>query len=138
MSGKGNNKQTIFLIEEDNETRPLLKENLQRRGYHVIIALDEEDAMERIRGGRIPADLILINLVGKSTEEAISLGRRLREHAKYDGHTPLVVMAEKYGDDLEGTDVNVSGNDWITYLEEHGQLENLLARLLLSPSQDMP
>jgi hypothetical protein len=39
-------------------------------------------------------------------------------------------MAEKYGADMEGTDVNVSDNDWITYLEDHDQLQNLLARLL--------
>lgn len=130
MSSSGDKTRTIFLIEEDDDTRPLLKENLQRHGYKVIIALDEEDAMERVMGGQIEADLILVNLVNKSTEEAVSLGRRVREHAKYDGHTPLVVMAEKYGNDLEGTDLHVGGNDWITYLEEHDQLENLLHRLL--------
>ena len=130
MSRKGNHQRTIFLIEEDNETRPLLKANLERDGYRVIVALGEEDALERVGGGQVPADLVLINLVGTSAEEALEAGRRVRKHAKYNGHTPLVVMAEKYGEDLEGTDVNVEGNDWITYLEDHGQLENLLARLL--------
>jgi hypothetical protein len=48
----------------------------------------------------------------------------------YNGVTPLVVMAETYGQDLEGTDVNVSGNDWITYLEDGEQLRRLLPRLL--------
>jgi hypothetical protein len=44
--------------------------------------------------------------------------------------TPLVVMAEKYGKDVEGTNVNVGGNDWIFYLGEHlDQLRNLLRRL---------
>ncbi|HEX5708706.1 MAG TPA: hypothetical protein VFX96_15505, partial [Pyrinomonadaceae bacterium] len=76
------------------------------------------------------ADLVLINLVGKSPEDTLQAGRRIREHSKHDGHTPLVVMAERYGPDLEGTDVNVSGNDWITYPEDAEQLENLLARLL--------
>jgi CheY-like chemotaxis protein len=121
---------TIFLIEEDDETRPLLKENLQRYGYRVIIALDEEDALERVCGGHAQADLVLVNLVGKSTEDALRAGRRIREDAKYDGRTPLVVMAEKYGKDLEGTDVNVGGNDWITYLEDAEQLQKLLARLI--------
>jgi DNA-binding response OmpR family regulator len=123
------NSRTIFLMEEDDETRPLLKEVLQREGYRVLVALDEEDARERVSGGGVHADLVLIDLVGKSTEEALNVGRRIRRHAKYDGHTPLVVMAEKYGKDVEGTDVNVEGNDWVTYLEEHDQLRNLLARL---------
>lgn len=130
MSTEQQNQATIFLVEEDDETRPLLKKNLLGCGYRVIIALDEEDAMERIGGGQVQADLILINLVGKLPEEALNVGRRIREHAKYDGHTPLVVMAEKYSADMEGKDNNVSGNDWITYLEDAEQLENLLARLL--------
>ncbi|HEY9403633.1 MAG TPA: hypothetical protein VIQ24_13295 [Pyrinomonadaceae bacterium] len=75
--------------------------------------------------------MILINLIGKPTDEVLRVGRRIREHAGCDGHTPLVVMAEKYGADVEGTDMKVGDNDWITYLEDHGQLKNLLARLTL-------
>src|SRR5687768_13489188 len=118
MNTEPGTRATIFLLEEDDDTRPVLKENLKRYGYRVIIALDEADALERVGGGAVQADLVLVNLVGKSPEEALQVGRRVREHAKYDGHTPLVVMAEKYGTDLEGTDVNVGGNDWITYLED--------------------
>jgi len=124
----------IFLVENDDDTRPVLRENLQTEGYRVLLALDEEDALERVNDGGARADLVLVNLVGKSPKDAVNVGRRIREHAKYDGHTPLVVMAEKYGEDLEGTDVNVSGNDWITYLEDHEQLKNLLARLLSKPT----
>ena len=48
---------TIFLVEEDDETRPFLKQNLQRDGYRIAIALDEEDALadgpNRARGQQI-------------------------------------------------------------------------------------
>ena len=120
-------KATIFLVEEDDETRPLLKSNLERDGYRVLLALDEEDAHDRVSGGRLTADLILVNLVGVEPDEGLQAGRRIRQDAELD--VPLVVMAEKYGPDVEGTDVNVSGKDWITYLEERDQLRNLLARL---------
>jgi hypothetical protein len=95
----------------------------------VLVSVDEKDALARVGGGHVPADLVLLNLVGKSVEEALEVGRRIRSHAKYDGHTPLVVMAEKYGRELEGTDANPAGNDWITYLEDHAQLRRLLDRL---------
>jgi CheY-like chemotaxis protein len=122
---------TIFLIEEDDETRRPLVHNLRGYGYHVIVSTDEEDALERVGGGHVAADLVLVNLVGKPAEEGLSVGRRVREHAKYDGHTPVVVMPEKYGKDVEGTEANVSDNDWIFYLgEESGQLENFLGNLL--------
>ena len=130
MSRDDGRQATIFLVEEDDETRPLLKENLRRDGYRVLLAVDEEDAMERVAGGHIRAHLVLVNLVGKTAEEALTIGRRIREHAEFDGATPLVIMAEHYGPDVEGTDVNVGGDDWITYLEEPYQLRDLLARLL--------
>lgn len=120
---------TIFLVEEDDDTRLVLKRNLRNYGYRVMLALNEEDAMERAGNGLAHVDLLLLNLVGKTPDEVVQIGRRIRQHAKYDGQTPLVVMAEKYGVDLEGTDVNVGGNDWVTYLEEPGQLRNLLSRL---------
>jgi CheY-like chemotaxis protein len=129
MSGQ-ENRRTIFLIEEDDDTRPILRQNLKNDGYRVLLAIDEEDALDRVEGNGAQADLVLINLIGKSLEAVLDAGRRIRTRAKYNGHTPLVVIAEKYGADLEGTDVNVGSNDWITYLEDHDQLKNLLASLL--------
>jgi CheY-like chemotaxis protein len=127
---ESNNRFIIFLVEEDDDTRPLIKQNLERLGYQVILALDEEDAMQRVGGGQINVDLVLINLVGRTTDDVLEIGKRICKHAKFDGHTPLVIVAEKYGKDLEGTNVNVGENDWITYLEDPDQLQNLLARLL--------
>jgi CheY-like chemotaxis protein len=104
--------------------------NLRRDGYRVVIAIDEEDALERVGGGHVGADLVLIDLVHKTTDEALGVGRRIRQHAEHDGQTPLVVMAEKYGKEVEGTEENVAGNDWVFYLgEEPGQLKDFLARL---------
>lgn len=128
MSQDPGSQPTIFLVEEDDDTRPILKHNLKTYGYRVLLALDEEDALERIVAVS-RADLLLVNLIGRTTDEVLQIGRRIREYGKYDGHTPLVVMAEKYGADVEGTDVNVSGNDWVTYLEHPDQLKNLLRRL---------
>lgn len=119
----------ILLVEEDDDTRPILRKNLQQDGYRLLLAVDEADALDRLDGGQARADLILINLVGKTPGEVLQIGQRIREHGGYDSTTPLVVMAEKYGKDVEGTDVNVSGNDWITYPEDAEQLHRLLARL---------
>jgi PleD family two-component response regulator len=139
MSSGGEGSRTIFLIEEDDETRRALVRNLRSYGYRVVVALDEEDAMGRVGGGGVDADLILVNLVGKPVEYTLSVGRRVRRHARHDGHTPLVVMPEVYGKDVEGTNVNVEGNDWIFYFgEEIDQLKNLLQRLMPSGSRAAP
>jgi DNA-binding response OmpR family regulator len=137
MSGTTRDQRTIFLLEEDDDVRPLIRQNLIREGYRVLLALNEEDALDRVSSvGNVNADLILVNLVGKSPEDALKVGRRIREHAKSDGATPLIVMAEKYGKDVEGTNVNVSGNDWITYLEDAEQLRDLLNRLIPATAPD--
>jgi DNA-binding response OmpR family regulator len=125
-------RPTIFLVEEDDDARPSLTANLRKQGYRVLVAAGLEDAHEWVSGeSPIHADLVLINLVGKTPEESVRLGRELREHAKYDGYTPLVVMPEKVPRELEGTDVKVGGNDWVCYYDEDSnQLPKLLARLL--------
>lgn len=128
--GEGrSNQPTIFLIEEDDDTRRPLVSNLRAQGYRVVVAVDEEDALERVRG--VASDLVLVNLVGKTAADVLAVGRRVRAHAGYDGRTPLVVMPEKYGKELEDTEVNVEGDDWVFYLgEEPDRLRGLLARLV--------
>jgi len=126
-----NHQAIIFLVEEDDDTRTLLKMNLEEDGYRVLLALDEEDARDRVIGGRLTADLILVNLVGEEPDEALEAGRRIRRHAELE--VPLVVMAEEYGAELEGTDVNAGGDDWITYPADHEQMKSLLSRLLDQP-----
>lgn len=129
---KNKARLTIFLVEEDDTTRPILAGNLRKHGYRLLVAATLEDAREWVGGEHyIPADLVLLNLVRKTPEEALRLGRELRSLSKYDGHTPLVVMPEKVPGELEGKDVNVSGNDWVCYYDDDSdQLQMLIARLL--------
>jgi DNA-binding response OmpR family regulator len=123
-------KTTIFFIETEEGTRRLLKQGLRARGYKVLVAEDVEDALEQAEDGHARADLILLGPLGKSVEETLEIGRRIRSYAKHNGDTPIIVMADKYSKDLEGTDSNIGGNDWIFYLgEEPNQLLNMLARL---------
>ncbi len=129
---------TIFLIEEDDDARPNLKRNLRELGYRVLVAADLEDALEWASATRIPSDLVLINLVDISPEEALSAGRKLRTRARYDGHTPLVVIPEKIPVGLEGTDENVGGNDWICYYDDAAQLRELLRSLTSKDSSQKP
>jgi len=125
-----NTRPTIFLVEEDDDARPILTKTIRKLGYRLLVAADLEDAREWVGGdGYIHADLVLIDLVRKSTEEVLSAGRELRAQAKYDGRTPLVVIPEKFAIELVGTDENVGGHDWICYYEDGEQLQKLLARL---------
>ena len=123
---------TILLVEEDNGSRALLTEAFRQEGYRLLVASSLEDAKEWVSfEHNAQADLLLVNLIRKTPEEVIKLGRELRKHAKYDSRTPLVVMAENATSGLDGQDVNVDENDWICYSDDDShQLHRLVARLI--------
>lgn len=126
-------KGTVFLIEEDNDARPIFRERLKKLGYKVSLAVDEEDALGRVENECLRADLMLINLLKKSPEEILNIARNICRKGKLD--IPIIVIAAKYGKDLEGTDVQVTEKEFITYLEFYEQLSNLLSRLLPAGSR---
>jgi DNA-binding response OmpR family regulator len=120
---------TIMLIEEDDDARPIIRQSLRRAGFDVLVAVDEASAHDWLAAGCGRADLILVNLVGKTTDEAFEAARRVKRQSALGGSTPVVVIAEKYGDGLEGTDVRVGEGEWVTYMEDSTQLHELIARL---------
>ncbi|MDX2214959.1 MAG: hypothetical protein SFY66_16850 [Oculatellaceae cyanobacterium bins.114] len=119
----------IFVLESDEDVRPVLKYNLQAWGYQVIIAVDQADAIQRTQGGREQFDLILINHVGQTIDELMGIGRQIRQNANLDSRVPILIMAERYGRELEGKDFQVGDNEYVTYLEDGQQLRRLLQRL---------
>jgi PleD family two-component response regulator len=126
---------TILMIELDDDTRPILKHNLRSRGYRVIEALEEEDAIALARGVRDRPHLILLNQVKLTIDEFINMARRIRQGAELPSSTPIVVMAERYGEDMEGKDVKVGESEYVTYLEDGEQLMTLLHRLCFLQTQ---
>jgi DNA-binding response OmpR family regulator len=129
MSEKRNTEPTILVVEPDDDVRPLLRNNLHRQGYREIVTLDEEDAIARARGDGDRPDLILINQYQLPLDKMIDMGRRIRQDAGLPSDTPIVIMAERYGEDMEGKDIKVGESDYVTYLEDGEQLMNLLQRL---------
>src|SRR5687768_950058 len=102
----GDYRATIFLVEEDDQTLFPLLRNLRDKGYRVIVAIDEQSAKDITSFAHELPDLLLVNVVGKSQDEALRIGRSIRDAGKYDT-IPLVVMPEKYDKGVEGTQLNV-------------------------------
>ncbi len=72
-------RPTILVVEEDNNARHALTKNLRQFGYRLLVAADVEDALEWVSSSAyIHADLLLIDLIGKLPEEALSVGQYLR------------------------------------------------------------
>lgn len=91
------------------------------------LAIDEEDTLERVGCKCFKADLVLIDLPGKSPDEVLEIGRNICRTGNLN--VPLVVIAGKYGADLEGTNARHGEKEYIAYLENGEQLDDLVDRL---------
>lgn len=128
------NKPNIFLLEEDNDTRPIFKRLLEKEGYNVLLSVEEEDALQRVNDGLMKSDLIMINLLGKSEMEMLDFGNLLREKAGLN--VPVIAVAAKYNDELEGTTAQVGDNQHIIYLGDGNELFDLLSGLIGTKPSD--
>jgi DNA-binding NtrC family response regulator len=122
--------RTILLFEPDNDTRPILIENLRNQGFQVVTALDQADILQRaMNQDRI--DLILINQTDLSMDECVVLAQQTRYHHNADENSqiPAVIIAEHYGEDLEGQNIQIGDFDFVTYLTDGQQLFDFLKEL---------
>lgn len=140
---------TILLVEPDDTVRPILTDNLRRWGYTVIVTLNGADALQRIQEGEESFNLILLNQFDQTISQLIDLGQQIRQemlqemrsevHPEVRQETdlqenqehpiPIVIMAEQYGVELEGQNIQVGDSEYVTYLEDGQQLKNLLYQL---------
>lgn len=122
-------KPEILLVEMDDETRPLLRQNLMIAGFEVIISLDEADAIARMQNQTKYPDLILLNQVGDSIENFLKMGLRLRSQLAFPAQTPIVVIADRFEEALSGQNQQVGANEYVTYPADAQQLMDLLHQL---------
>ncbi len=86
-------------------------------------------ALERISGKSACPDVMRLNQYKLSIDEFINMGRRIRRAAGSGCRTPIVVIAERFGVDMEGLDIRVGESEYVIYPEDGQQLMNLLHRL---------
>ena len=123
------NTATILLVEDDQEIREAMKRFLEDLGYVVALATNEEDSMRLIHGEQTKVHLILLNQRMLS-DDALAAGRRIREHASVPNSAPVIVLPFEFSKEFEGTDENMGGRDYKSYMTSERQLEDLLAGLL--------
>jgi CheY-like chemotaxis protein len=129
MNGNVWGQSRILYVEDDDATRPVLQHFLRKMGYLVAIEVSEENALHRAGFNAIEVDLILVHL-NMSTEQALAAGRRIRLAVGNGMAVPLVVIADRSEPGCDDRDINVHGNDWITYMDDSEQLKSLFRRAL--------
>jgi two-component system, OmpR family, response regulator PhoP len=115
----------ILVVEDVEETRDGIEKLLERDGYRVDSAREEEDAV--VTAARKPPDLILVSL-GGSLAHVIATARRVRDRAALGEQVPIVIFCVE--SIAEGEEVSIGNNVYLTRPDNFNQLRALLRRLL--------
>lgn len=115
----------ILLVEDVEETRDCIEKLLERDGYRIEAARDEEGAVESARHN--PPDLILVCIEGL-TNDNVAAGLRIRTRAELSDDVTVVVFC---GETInEGKKISVGNNVYVLRPDSFNQLRRFLKSLL--------
>lgn len=83
-------KQTILVVEDNENTRRLLETILRSAGYEVTLAPDAEEGLQILQG-QAPVDLVLLDLFLPGADGMQFL--RLRADMEPDRQPPVIVVS---------------------------------------------
>jgi CheY-like chemotaxis protein len=129
----GGGAPRVLVVEDVQEIRRAFRGALEAAGYEVVTAEDEASASEAART-RPPA--LVVVCLPQPPLDAVEAGLRVRGQSPADGDVPLVIVPGTRSD-LEGVDVHLGRNVYVSYLGSFEQLDRLMASLL-SAAQARP
>ena len=134
MSTHRKQKTSILLVEDFDDVRFVLKQLLELRGYHVVEAVDGQQAVEVALHER--PSLILMDL-SLPVLDGLSATRQIREHAELRD-VPIVAIST-FHTKQHRADVLAAGcNKYLSKPIDFDKLETLIINLLRSrPNKPM-
>jgi signal transduction histidine kinase len=87
--------ETILLAEDNDDVRSFMVQALEDYGYHVIEALDGEDALVKYRANRDRIQLVILDVVMPRMN-----GREVYDVVRKEGGQARVLFCSGYADDI--------------------------------------
>lgn len=87
----------ILYVEDDEDTRNMVKGVLEKRGYTVVTACDGRECLSKL--GREKPDLVLLDMMLPDMSgwdifnKILNLGRKYRAEYKIEDNSPFVKVA---------------------------------------------
>ncbi|MGZ5559744.1 MAG: response regulator [Methylobacter sp.] len=120
-------KPLILVIEDDPQTRRLLKTNLYNRGWRVIEAENGKDGLALVKSDS--PDLVILDL-GLPDIDGISVTKRLRQLSDL----PILVLSARSQEQNKIMALDAGADDYLTKPfstgELHARLQALLRRVM--------
>ena len=122
---------TIMVVEDFEDNRFMMRRLLEMSGYHVLEAINGEEAVELARRER--PSLILMDL-SLPLLDGLAATRRIRQHESLRD-VPIVAVSAHDTADFHADALAAGCNDYVTKPIDFDQLEELLNRLLPKSSK---
>jgi CheY-like chemotaxis protein len=127
-----NRKRTVMVVEDFEDNRFMMRRLLEMSGYHVVEAVNGEQAVEVARRER--PHLILMDL-SLPILDGLAATRRIRQHEELR-QVPIIAVSAHDTSDFHADALAAGCNDYVTKPIDFEQLETLLSRLLHEDSRD--
>ncbi len=121
-----NTSQTVMVVEDFEDNRFMMRRLLEMSGYHVLEAMNGEEAVELAQSEH--PNLILMDL-SLPLLDGLSATRRIREFADLR-KMPIVAVSAHDTADFHADALAAGCNDYVTKPIDFDHLEALLGRLL--------
>ena len=119
-------KPTILVVEDDFGSLAALKSILSTKGYRVLEASDDEEALAVVETTKL--DLILLDLQLPKLD-GLEVNRHLREKRAFEG-LPIVMMTGCEPEKSRGHAVAAGGGEFLSKLIDYDHLEAILDQLV--------
>ena len=103
-------KETILVVDDEEDILELVRFNLSREGYSVVCAASGEDAWRNLKDGQF--DLLVVDLMLPGID-GLELTRRVKNDSRTH-HIPVVMLTAK-GEEVDiVTGLELGADDYVT------------------------
>jgi two-component system alkaline phosphatase synthesis response regulator PhoP len=103
-------KETILVVDDEEDILELVRYNLAREGYQVICAISGEKALEKAKNENL--DLMILDLMLTGID-GLEVARRLKQKEK-TSHIPIIMLTAKGEEADIVTRLELGADDYVT------------------------
>ena len=121
-------KQTILVVEDDEQIAYLLEFMLNREGFQIVRAADGQRAVELVSGAEPPASLVLLDVMLPYLD-GFQVINHIRQAERWC-EVPILMLTSKSREHDVIRALDAGANDYVTKPFQPGEIMARIRRLL--------
>lgn len=118
--------QSILAVDDSASMRKMVAFTLTGAGFHVVEAVDGQDAFEK--AGRRDFDLVLTDQ-NMPRMDGISLTKKLRENPKFKA-TPILILTTESSDQMKQAGRSAGATGWLVKPFDPSKLIEVIRKVI--------